>query len=313
MEQQILALDSQILNTYAMCERKCKYAFIDRITPMVKAEALDKGGLLHELLKVHYIVKMKDFARLLNIPTFQPLVAELLIKTVQGANKVDFTPLDLEELQDMTIQGIVKRHYDYVSTQSDLPIEICEEVYKTYLQYAQYYENDGWLPIAVEQSFSKVLFESESVKILYEGIIDWLDEHKIVDHKSSSRRGEPLSLSNQFMGYAWAFGVHNVVINKVGFQKTLDAKDKFERYTKSYPNSLIEEWKANTIRTALELMVDVQNVVEMEKKFDLTSCDKYGGCIYTQVCETEPEARPWKMQTNYKIGEVWSPAKELEK
>jgi len=292
-----------------MCARRCKYAFVDKIQPMTKAEALDKGGLLHELLKVHYIVIMKDYERLLKLETFKPLK----IENIQPPVVADFTEVDLEELRESSIQQLVKKHYDYITTSIDLPIEICEEVYKTYSQYAQYYNNDGWFPIAIENPFSKLLFEDTDLCILYEGITDLVTQNLIVDHKSSSRRGEPLSLSNQFIGYAWALGINNVIINKVGFQKTLEPKDKFERYTKSYTKDMIEEWRINTIAWALKLFYHLSNLDEMEQDTNFTSCDKYGGCIYASICETEREARSWKIQNNFKIGEEWSPAKELEK
>lgn len=300
-DKKVLALDSQILNTYQLCARRCKYQFVDRLSPLVKAVALDKGGLLHEVLKVHYLYLMKDFTRIRNLKSFD------------GRTLLDETANELSLVQ------VVRKHFDFVSMDSDLPLDICEEVWNTYVQYEQYYRSDGWMPIAVEQSFSKVLFEDDDLIILYEGIIDWLDNTKIVDHKSSSRRGEPLALSNQFMGYAWAFGVHNVVINKIGFQKTLDAKDKFERYTKSYPADMIAEWRENTIQWALRLFYHLNHIEEMEKDFNLTSCDKYGGCIYAGStadlgpCQTERQARSWKIQNKYKVGEVWSPAGDLEK
>src|SRR5204862_6305778 len=96
----------------------------------------------------------------------------------------------------------------------------------------------------------------------------------IVDHKSSSRRGTPSGLDNQFLGYCWALDVNNLVINKIGFQKTLKNEDKFERHVKSYSKELLDEWRVNSIRSAIELYCSMKDVSELAKQKDYTSCGK---------------------------------------
>lgn len=289
MSQDILAIDSQVLNMYQMCPRKAKYYFVEGARPMVKEEAFDRGGLLHEMLKMHYNGIKGDWEFMKDYTNIEP-------------------PYSYEDVMRLSIDyGNLK------SIESDLPIEECQVVVNTYREYATYYKGEQWLPILVERPFSVILYEDQNLKVLYEGVTDLVTTTSIVDHKSSKRRGEPHDLSYQFMGYCWALGINNLVVNKVGFQKTLKEKDKFERYTKSYPKSLIEEWRESAIDIALRLHYDLNHLDLMEKKTNLTSCDKYAGCIFTAVCKTEPEARSWKLQSNFILGQKWEPAKELEK
>ena len=294
MSQEVLAIDSQVLNMYELCHRKTKYYFVDGARPMIKEAAFDKGGLLHDILKVHYLGIKQDTAR---------------IQEMFGNIELEFP----EHLDYPTIMSLAKKYGNLRAVNTDLPMEDCMMVMATYVEYANYYRGETWLPQIVEQPFSVVLYEEPDIKILYEGITDLVTQDSIVDHKSSSRRGEPHTLSNQFIGYCWAFNINNIVINKVGFQKTLKAKDKFERYTKSYPKSLREEWREHAITRAIQLYHDLKDTKKMETDFNFTACDKYSGCVFTQVCTTEPEARDWKLRNKYLLKQEWNPAKELEK
>lgn len=291
--QKTLMIDSQILNTYQSCTCKTYYQFVRNIRGLFKETALDKGGLLHEIMKYHY-----EFIKYNQSHIYDGSVGEQF----QGK----------EITYQQIIQTSIKKAQDYVLN-SDLDVKTCEEVINTYQEYAQYYVNDNWEIVSVENPFAKVIYEDEDLKIVYCGIVDLVTTKAIVDHKSSSRRGNPTGLSNQFMGYAWAFNLNNVVINKIGFQKTLSAQEKFERHTKSYPQDLIDEWKANAIRVAKDLFLDLQNQEQMVAKKNFTSCDKYSGCLYEKICGTQNEAREFIIGKDYMIGEPWNPAEKLQK
>lgn len=281
MPQKTLMIDSQILNTYQSCTCKTYYQFVRNIRGLFKEEALDKGGLLHEIMKYHY-----EF-----------------IKEKQQSNPLPY---------QLIMQNSIKKAQEYVLN-SDLDIKTCEEVIHTYQEYAEYYVNENLEVVSVENPFAREIYVDDDLRVVYCGIVDLVTTKAIYDHKSSSRRGNPTGLSNQFMGYAWAFDLNNVVINKIGFQKTLSAQEKFERHTKSYPQDLIDEWKANTIRTAKMLYVDLgaQNFMESKKNF--TSCDKYSGCLYEKICSTQREAREFIISKDYVIGEAWNPTAKLQK
>jgi hypothetical protein len=272
----ILALDSQILNTVMACGMKTKYAFIDMKEPEKKAEALEKGDLMHRMLK-HYYKGVKS-----------------------GRKKDEFDLLVKEAIEIGRIASV-----DMALSDSTV-----EENIHQFFAYCNYYKQDGWDALEVETPFSKVLYENEErgIKILYEGIIDLvaMTPHgpAIVDHKTASRRQQPFLLSTQFMGYAWALNVDRVIVNKIGFQKTLPPKDRFNRFQLWYPKQLIAEWKREAIYYSNMLMSWID---QGYFPHNYTSCDKYSGCIYQQVCASTPEVRPHKLSMFYKDGQPWSP------
>jgi len=45
---------------------------------------------------------------------------------------------------------------------------------------------------------------------------------------------------------------------------------------------------------------------------NLTSCDKYSGCIFQGICEREQSVRDYVIERDYKKGEEWDVAKALE-
>jgi len=282
--KQVLILDSQLLNNFQDCEAKFYYNFVRNIRPPVKPEALDKGDLVHYILKFHY---------------------RLIKHNQMNCNHGTIKQIPYSKIIEICIAKAEK----YLLS-LDLEVDQANEVVKTYGQYAEYYKNCNWSILEVEKPFAKVLYDSDDLKIIYVGIIDLLTSIAIVDTKSSSRRGEPSALSNQFMGYAWAFNVFNVVINKVGFQKTLKPEEKFERYTKSYPKAIIDEWQANAITIGLKVLNFLQDVTKMTRNF--TSCDKYAGCVFQQICQTVPDAREFVIERNYQLVSEWKPTKGLE-
>ncbi len=122
-----------------------------------------------------------------------------------------------------------------------------------------------------------------------------------VDHKSSKRRGEIISLSNQFIGYAWLLGTHNVMVNKIGFQKTLKPSERFTRATLSYTSDVINEWAENAV-----FWIKLQRHHDETGNYprNYTSCDKWGGCVYRPICETERGARDYKIRQLFDVKEV---------
>jgi hypothetical protein len=290
MSKQVLMIDSQLLNIFQECPAKFYYNFILNVRPLFKPEAFDKGDLLHHMLKFHY--------------------KQIKHNQLCQANNLSADGVKIIPYNEITKTCIKKAEKHLLKL--DLDVGLGQEIIKVYEQYAEYYKNESWQILEVEKPFAKVIFEDETLKIVYVGIIDLLTHVAIVDHKSSSRRGQTSGLSNQFMGYAWAFNLHNVVINKVGLQKTLKPEEKFERPTKSYPAAIIEEWKNNTINVAKTMFVYINNIPDMMNKRNYTSCDKYSGCIFQEVCETTPEAREFKISQKYQIGESWRPVKGLE-
>lgn len=277
-------MDSMILNTLQNCGRKMKMEFIDNWRPTEKAEALEKGDLLHQMFAHYYRGRREG-------KTQQDQSHALLI--AESMSKARTSSIGMALAQSTV-----------------------EEDIRQFKENILYWQRDGWRIMEVEQSFSKVLYERpdepgrEGLRVLYEGIIDLIVEHPsphgiyIVDHKSASRRSNPVKLSNQFMGYCWALDMNQIIINKVGFQKTLGAGERFQRLFLSYEKELLKEWRQQAIYWAHVLVGYIdQNYFPP----NFTSCDKYAGCIFQQVCGTIPQVRDFKLQSFYYQGDPWSP------
>jgi len=293
-----IALDSQILNTVQACARKVNYEFLQNWRPTEKAEALEKGDLMHRMLAHYYRARMENRTDTANV---------------------------IQESAEIALKA---------SVDMELSQSTVEENIMQFKSYALFYSNDGWRPLEVERPFSKVLYRKddeviwrvgdtiategtpgatgtvvrEGLQILYEGVIDLIADTPhgifVVDHKTASRRSTPSKLSNQFMGYSWATGSYNFVVNRIGFQKTLKESERFQRPFLSYNSQILKEWAENAIYWTRALVGYIDTGFFPP---NFTSCDKYSGCIFQKVCEAIPEVREFKLQTNFYIGEPWSP------
>ena len=292
--QKIITLDSQILNTISLCERRAKYAFIDSIEPRERGESLERGLLLHHMLEINEGLRCD--------------LVDLKSETWQKLQEIGIL-LGAEPFEEFAIRAA-----RLLATKMDISTTEIEEVIFQFEEYIKYYKDDPWETLAIESVGSKLLYEDMEYKILYTFKIDRLakKDNLIVpwDYKTSKRRQITSSLSNQFIGYAWATGSNYVIVDKIGFQKTLAPNERFQRIFLSYDNERIEEWIKNSIFWALQyarLLKEPQT-----STMNLTSCDKYGGCIFRPVCEKGASARSWIIERDYKVKEIWDPAKVLE-
>jgi len=294
MEQKIVSLDATILNTYQSCPLKVKQAFVDLLKPNVKAEALEKGDLFHKLLEVYYSYRfdMMDFR--------SDTWGELREAKIEPG---DLTP----EVFCTKVVG------PFFASQMNTPPEILEEVIYQFGAYCEFYKHDEWHPLAVEQVGSKILFEDEEWKIIYNIKCDLVAEKgtRIApwDHKTGSRRSTPNSMSNQFIGTCFVLGMNYMMINKIGFQKTLAPNERFQRFLLNIPQTRIDEWVKNTTWWAKELH---KSISEDNWPMNLTACDKYSGCVYIPICESTPEMRLFTISRDFSVGEKWDVAAILE-
>lgn len=274
--KEIIVVDSQRLNTVSQCGYKYDLTFNKRLSLPEKGEALERGDLMHKMLQTYYSMHQH----------------------------IDRWPNDFRMTKAIEI---CTRVGEFFAIKMNLPLEEVDDTIRTFKDYVAYYWGEHLVTLAVEQVGSKVLYEDEKLVILYDAKIDWIVRMKNcpvipVDHKTSKRRGETIALSNQFMGYCWMLGVSNIMVNKIGLQRTLKPGEKFARPILSYPPSLIEAWRQNTIWW-------VKQIKQFEETGffpqNFTSCDKYAGCIYRSVCEAPPETRVHTASQLFDIGEEW--------
>lgn len=281
----VVRVDGTQLDFMDSCWEKYNLAMIQRWKPNEKAPALETGDLIHQMAKHYYQEKQRGRWTLTPEVHGHVLLECALLARREG----------------------VKMELDH----EDVEIAI-----NSFCGHCRFWEADGLQVLAVEAPFSKLLYEQpdrpgvEGIQIIYEGIVDLYGAFPnqtpiVIDHKSESRKSTPSELSNQFTGYAWAFGIEEVIINKIGLQTSLEDKDKFRRIWLQYRDpAIIEEWKRDTIETILEA---VERYKLDRWPRNRTSCDKYSGCIYKKVCRASPAVRANKLITYFHIGEPWSP------
>jgi len=301
-------IDSQVLNSMDLCWERYRLEHIGHWRPLRKALALERGSVMHTMLKRYREGKKAGHTDKENHGN---LVNEcILVGKVASANTYHLT---VEEFED------------------DI------RVFKEYVLRWQY---DGWEILDLEQPFSKILYEDstpiegvgeerdkiyDGLIIIYEGVIDArVRDPKIgiavVDTKTESRRSYPYILSNQFQGYEWAFGIP-VIVDKIGYQTTVKAQDnepddqgrdksKFRRLVHDSGQFAIDEWIKDTVNRVKEAVewhrkLESNEVISLPK--NRTSCDKYSGCIFQMVCKVPIEIREYKLQAFFFKDQPWDP------
>ena len=313
----IFSLDSTILNTIQSCDLKNHYNFERHITTQTKAKPLEDGSLIHTCLEVYYgliggvVEEASDTWRALREAGIYDKIR--LLYDLDWASKVRFA---IEAGR-------------FTATKMDLEPNDVELDLFQFKEYCEHYQHDGWHPLYVEEVGCKELYADEDLQIIYNFKVDLIAEqgHNVMpwDHKTSKKRSDPSSLSNQFIGYCFGLKKNHIVINKIGFQKTLSRAERFQRFTLTIDNDRIEEWRLNSAYWTILHLAMSENEYEMyipklkaikEKLnhpiMNLTSCDKYSGCIYEEICSKNPQNRESTIDREYKIGQEWDVAKILE-
>jgi hypothetical protein len=274
-DRKIVAVDSQKLDAMMFCAYLYKMRFIDNLVPKNAPDYFEKGGLLHHGLDTFYNLKRYRSRWLQNNKTYADIVQSCVVAMRHKALSMNLSLGDVETVID------------------------------AFIQYTDFWENDDWRDdniIAVEKVYSRLLFESPELVILYEGKIDLIRKTGTklvsVDHKSVSSRRDPNELSNQFRGYCWLLDTNEIIINEVGFQKSLKAADKFRRHVIQYSQATLNEWRENAIFW-IRLML---GLIETDKfPMNFTSCDKYSGCQFKDMCVRDPEVREHMISQLYEI------------
>jgi hypothetical protein len=284
-----ICFDSQILTTFQECAEKYYLTFIENLKPAHPVDPLVKGDVMHTGLEAYYRYLKAGLAGEQSRPLLHTQAVE-----------------------------IAAVEMDAKAALNGISLELAEEVKKATLEYLDFYRNDDLVPLEIEEPFIMVLYESpkDDLRICYAGKIDLVAtasryQWKPVpfDNKSTTRNQTPSGRSNQFFGYTVALDTSQLVVNRIGFQKTLSAAERFKRIPLSYPPEYRQRWVRNTIKWGYKLVFALEN---QQYEENLSSCDKYSGCAMKPICESiNPEAREWVIQSKYITGEKWDPTKLL--
>ena len=276
-EKRIVAMDSQWFTVIQTCAQKMRMEFIDHLRPEVKAEALEKGDLVHQALAEYY-------------------------RGRKDGNS-----------HEQNLEAAITRAR-IAASEMDLELDVVQEAIFQVTECLKFHRGDGWIPLEIERPFSKLFYEDEELQILSTGIIDLIVDiplvgPTVVDHKSSKRSTNYGILGNQFSNYAWATGVSRVLVNQIGFQKTLKPEERFKRYQMNFAQAWLDEWKSEIVYwVKLGIWYQDNNFYP----HNWSSCDKWGGCTYKRICETTPDAREWKKSVEFIKGIPWDPYSKTE-
>lgn len=296
--KRIVSADSQIITAYQSCPRKCRLSFIELLRGNQTIAAIDKGSLLHDIFEVYYSL-LGDCVKP-NSEKFKILADNGLVYVGEKGNKRSIAEFAMDAGQIFAVKSTID------------PGDALQVFYQC-KEYFEHFQFDEWIPVAVEQVGTRVIYEDANYKFIYNMKIDVVmlrgNIYAAMDHKTSSRRQAPSDMTNQFMGYAWGLNSPYVLVNKIGFQKTLTRSERFERHLFSYMPSRIGEWVENTIETFFDIVNSMDND-RWPMRFN--SCDMFTGCNYKVICGSAPNQRDWAKRAHFTQGEVWDVANLLE-
>jgi hypothetical protein len=278
-----IVMDTSMYDLFRLCECRYNYRYNLNKTLPAKTKSLDRGTVVHLACETYYQC-LKDGAK------YDYAVQSALMKVKEAG--VIQTDLESEEIT--RIVSVMEEYFDFWRV-----------------------EDQNFQIVSVEQPFLYVLYEDDDVRIHMAGKIDLIySDNKYtnmpVDHKSFDRSYEVGRLGNQFKNYCRATGSYFLLVNKIGFQKTLKPHEKYLRVPVSYDPFILDDWRDNVVKVIFHyLECAARNSWPMNE----TSCDKFNRrCEYYDVCDSSgQEAKLYKLNSNYITVEPWDVSKVLRK
>jgi len=178
-------------------------------------------------------------------------------------------------------------------------------------QYFDYYKNDSWVTLEVEVVKKEILYEDDDIRIMWKAKLDrTVDTNQgifPVDVKTMKVRRDTVSLNNQFIGQCLIMKTRNVIIDKIGFQTTLEPKDKFLRTVVPYSADRLLEWQSITLPYWCKMYVMYYETGYWPQNF--THCEnKFGMCTFKGICESDRGMREEELKLHFKVGQAWEPS-----
>lgn len=340
-----IVLDATLLSALMSCARFTDLRFNNNLQGIKgKSNSLEVGSVVHKGLEVAYKLMMFGHSR-------QNAVQTGLIAAQMYADGcphcAGFTDRDCEDCNgngnvpapDMTDEMISLRPCEFCKGTGKINKPACghsadeypgvinspqesegylvgvSHAIHTLEEYFDYYKNDHWVTLGVETVEGKILYEDDDIRILWKAKLDWkVDTNQGIfpcDHKTSKQRRQKIKLNNQFMGQCLVMGTRSMIVNEIGFQKSLKPSEKFLRPIMSYTSDALLEWQGTTLPYWAYKLVDYQETGYWPP--NLTHCEnKYGNCPFIHACEADPQRREEELRINFIKGPDWNPTNEDE-
>jgi hypothetical protein len=270
-----IILDSQILTSLMACARMTDFKFNLNLQSINgKSRSLVMGSIVHTFLEVYYRHLIGGYTKTIAINQAD-LAAEAYANSDEARNA---SP-----------------------EERAWALETCH-------QYLDFYKNDFWTPLEVEVVRGEVLYEDDEIRILYKAKYDWIVDTNQgifpVDHKTMSQRRDTTSLNNQFTGQCILLKTRLMFVNKIGFQKSLKPEERFTRATINFSADRLIEWQTVILPYYAKLMLMYSESEYWPPNF--THCEnKFGFCIFREVCEADRGMREEILGQNFVVGEPW--------
>lgn len=271
-----IILDATIFNTLIGCGRLTDFRFNHNFKNLDgKSPSLEMGSIVHTYLEKYY------------------------------KGMIDNLPKNTAHEYGLTAAQIYAKSHEVTNTGDEdkaMALDTCQ-------QYYDYYINDKWTPLAVEVVKSKVIYEDDEIRVMWKAkcdlIVDTAAGVVPVDHKTMKQRRDSVSLNNQFLGQTVVNETRLMIVNKIGFQKSLKAQEKFTRATINYTPERQQEWYSEIVPYWAKIMMMYSESGYWPPNWD--RCEtKYGFCEFKGVCESNPAMRQETLGINFKVGEPWS-------
>jgi hypothetical protein len=277
-----IMMDASKYDTFRMCERKYYYRYMLNKHPLETAKPLDRGTLTHLAAETYYGLLQKG------VNYIEAVSAALSAVRSAGMD----TDLEVDEI--LRVIDVMEEYFDYWRV-----------------------ADQGFQIVDVEKAFVYLLVETDNWRFYFSGKIDLIVSDNQytnlpLDHKSYDRSFPVGRMSNQFKNYANALESNYLVVNRIGYQKTLKPHEKFLRVPLSFDSLTIDLWKRN-VAAVIEHYVDC--IVSEYWPMNETSCDKFNRkCEYYDVCDSAGQkAADFKLMTLFKDGKPWDVTEVLKK
>jgi len=270
-----------------------------------KSNSLECGSLAHVILEHYYnaiIARMKRSDAIgFGFAAGQQYIAGCIHCT-------DFKPT--EELPKPTCGHKANSFPGVHNTPADNEGSIIgwKWVLETMEQYFDYYKNDFWIPLEVECVKREIIFEDDQIRVMWKAKLDVImDTNQAImpmDHKTMKQNREVCDLNNQFQGQCFLTKQRSVIIDKIGFQRTLKAEQKFLRPIITYSADRLLEWQSEIVPYYAYRLLEYNQSGYWPP--DYTRCEgKFGNCVFMDTCKVDRNMREQELNVNFVVGQKW--------
>ena len=289
-----ISFDSQLLTTLMGCPRLANERFNkDLVAKGGKSNSIEVGAIAHAILEFFNKALIDGKSRTDAIEIGFAAGKEY-IAGYSETNKY------IRDVEENGVQNTPEESTDKLIG--------WKYVLSTMEEYFDYYRNESWTVISAEETRKEIIYEDEDIRVLWKAkfdcIVDMQDGMMPVDHKTMKQRRDTLSLNNQFMGQCILTKSRTIVINKIGWQKSLEPHEKFLRGTISYSPDRLAEQINEVIPHYARMYIAYSQADYWPPNY--THCEtKYGICDRKELCESDRHMRDDVNRVYFHKGKKW--------